>query len=662
MQFCIEKILLWPVDQKKSVHELPLENGKVNIIHGRSGTGKSSVIAIIDYCLGASRCAIPVGVIRDKVDWFGLIIRVKESSFLVARRTPGDRQTSKEFVLLPFDDDLPSQPSATHDKHQFKQSFNRLARLTNLPLSDGEETNQFDGRPSYRDLAAFNFLPQHIVANPNTLFFKADSYTHKERLKKVMPFALGIVDSEYVAKERERAQLLRQHDELEKKRRLHLLSLTTWNAEVESLWTEGVQLGLVKDEEASTTEKRLTRFREINASFLEGDLAAILRAPNYAFTNQKYKEAQTLEENLQGSTDALRREIRGYERLAKRASDFSAAVKLEKERVVNFDWLKDSLGSEAECVVCGSHTNQLHTVISHLEVEVGRVKDLSQVFFESPIVDKEIETAKSRLFEVQERLHAARSVRASLGRTDTATKDSLSRVYVLMGRIQSLLITSAAMNKTDEVGQRINEILLSLSDLDAYFKKSDKAKREAEVDNYLSNFIEKYADGFNLERRGSISLDKSELTLSFQQNPNSKKEFLWEVGSGANWMGYHVATFLALHEFLAKEELSLSPVFGFLVIDQPSQVYFPSAASGANQLDVNDTDLRKLKLERDVDVNATTRIFEMLAKGLEAANFRYQIIVLEHADKSIWGGIPHTVEVANWKAEGQGLIPSDWIN
>jgi len=320
------------------------------------------------------------------------------------------------------------------------------------------------------------------------------------------------------------------------------------------------------------------------------------------------------------------------------------------------------LGSEAECVVCGSHTNQLHSVISNLEVEVGRVNGLSQVLFENPIVDKEIEAAKTRLFDIQEKLHAARKLRISLGRTESATPDSLSRVYVLMGRIQSLLITFASMNNTDDVGVRISEIKTQLIDLDAYFRRSGKADREARVDKILSELIAKYADGFKLERRGSIALDKVELTLSFQRTPHDKKEYLWEVGSGANWMGYHVAAFLALHEFLARDELSQSPAFGFLVIDQPSQVYFPSAASGVNPLDVEEALLQKLKGERDVDVKATTRIFEMLAKGLEAANFRYQIIVLEHADRSIWGEIPYTVEVANWKAEGQGLIPRDWID
>jgi hypothetical protein len=550
--------------------------------------------------------------------------------------------------------------NATHNIVQFKQAFNNLVRLTNLPLSSGEDIGQHEGRPSYRDLAAFNFLPQHIVANPNTLFYKADSYDHKERLKKVMPFALGIIDGEYAVKERERNQLQRQHDDLVKQQEVRRRSMTSWDAEVERLWDQGVELGLFRSEDAKTTEKRISKLSDINSLFLADGLEATLQAPNYSFTNQKYKEAQTREEELQAKADALRREIRGYERLAQRAIDFTSAVQLEQSRVVNLDWLKDHLGAENECVVCGSRTNQLHGVVTRLETEVNRVSGLSQALFESPIVDKEIESAKMRLFEVQGQLQAARLDRLKLQKIESATKDSLSRVYVLMGRIQSLLITFAAMNNTDDLGIRIAEIAAQLRDLEAYFINSGKAAREVKVDKELSGLIETYAKGFNLERRGTISLDKNELTLSFRRFADAKKEYLWEVGSGANWMGYHIATFLALHQFLSQDALSHSPVFSFLVIDQPSQVFFPSAASGANQLDADADGLKKLKVERDVDVSATKKIFEMIEAGLRAASHRFQIIVLEHADDSIWGEVPSTVEVASWKAEDHGLIPKAW--
>jgi energy-coupling factor transporter ATP-binding protein EcfA2 len=662
MQFFIEQLVLWPVDEKNKIHSLPFEKGKINIIHGRSGTGKSSIIAIIDYCLGASRCAIPVGIIRDFVDWFGLVVNISGKRFLVARRTPGSRQTSKEFFLKSIENELPKSLVTTDNEEKFKQKFNNLVRLTNLSLSVGDEISQFDGRPSYRDLAAFNFLPQHIVANPNTLFFKADSYEHKERLKRVMPFALGVIDSEYLIKERERKQLQKQYDDLVRQQEVHRRALTSWDAEVDRLWNQAVEIGLARIEDFETTEKKLSKLEEINSLFLSGDLETILQTPNYAHTNQKYKEVRALEENLQTKTDALRREIRGYEQLARRATDFTKAVELEQNRVVNLEWLKNHLSPNSECVICGSQTNQFHNVVSRLESQVNRVSELSQVLFENPIVDKEIEAAKSRLFDVQNQLQEARTSRVALEKIESATKDSLSRVYVLVGRIQALLIAFAVRNNTDDLGMRIKEIERKIQQLDTYFRQSGRAGREAKVDKELSELIEKYASDFELERRGTISLDKNELTLSFKRPSDTKKEFLWEVGSGANWMGYHIATFLAIHQFLSKDDLLHTPVFSFLVIDQPSQVYFPSANSGANQLDIDAEGFKKLKAERDVDIRATKRIFEMLEKGLRAANYRYQIIVLEHADSSIWGDVPQTKEVANWKSEAQGLIPSAWLS
>lgn len=660
MQFFIEQLVLWPSDERNDVHALEFQPGMINIVHGRSGTGKSSIIAIIDYCLGASRCAIPVGIIRDTVDWFGLVVNIRGARFLAARRTPGSRQTSKEFFLGSIEGELPLELNATHNDIKFKQAFNTLVRLTNLPLSAGDDIGQHEGRPSYRDLAAFNFLPQHIVANPNTLFYKADSYDHKERLKKMMPFALGIIDSEYVIKERERNQIQRQHDDLMKQQEIRRRALTSWDAEVERLWNQSVELGIVRGEDAETTDQRISKLNEINSLFLAGNIDTVLQTPNYAYTNQKYKEAKELEESSQIKVDALRREIRRYEQLARRASDFTNAVKLEQSRVINLEWLKNHLSKDNECIVCGSHSNQLHDVVSRLESQMKRVSGLSQALFESPIVDKEIEAAKTRLFEAQGQLQEARMSCLKLQQIDSATKDSLSRVYVLMGRLQALLITFAAMNNADDMGNRIAELRGALRGLDAYFRNSGRSVREAKVDEELSDLIENYADGFKLERRGTISLDKNELTLSFRHSADAKKEFLWEVGSGANWMGYHIATFLAIHRFLSKADLSHSPVFSFLVIDQPSQVYFPSANSGANQLDADEEGLRQLIAERDVDIRATKRIFEMLAEGLSSANYRYQIIVLEHADDSIWGDVPHMKEAANWKADGMGLIPSFW--
>ncbi|SFV17176.1 DUF3732 domain-containing protein [Pseudoduganella namucuonensis] len=661
MKLFIKEIVLWPEDSRNSVLSIPFATNKINVIHGRSRTGKSSIIAIVDYCLGATRCAIPVGIIRDNVRWFGLVLEINDEEVLIARRTPGDRQTSKEFFIDPNFDTIPLSLDTTHNELQFKQAFNNLVQLTNLPLTDGQDIGRFDGRPSYRDLAAFNFLPQHIVANPNTLFFKADSYEHKERLKRVMPFALGVIDNEYLLKEREKSQLQRMYDDLVKQREVLLRSMKAWDADIKRHWDDAVELGLAAESDAKTTETRIEKFGELNRLFLQDGLKSVLQTPNFVYTNERYKDAMKKEIDLQKLVDSHRREVRGLEQLSSRADSFKNAVKLEQNRVVNFDWLKSRIGGDNECVVCGSHTNQLSDVISHLDTEVNRVNVLAKALFENPVVDKEIEASKSRLRQASAELHTTRVERNRLQTIDAATKDSLSRVYLLIGRIQSALAAVATSNNTDDLSNRIDVLSKQLNDLNSYFLTSGKSQREAKVDSHLSGLIDIYAEGFGLEKRGSIKLDKNELTLSFRFDENSKKEYLWEVGSGANWMGYHIATFLALHEFFSSDELKNTPVFQFLIIDQPSQVYFPSAASGANDLDKAGDEIKNIIANRNEDIEATKKIFEMLAEGLRRSSNRYQIIVLEHADASIWGHCKDTVEAANWKSADGGLIPHDWI-
>lgn len=58
----------------------------VNVIHGLSQTGKSAIIHIIDYCLCAGENKIPIGVIRDNVDWFGIILKIDQEEMLLARK------------------------------------------------------------------------------------------------------------------------------------------------------------------------------------------------------------------------------------------------------------------------------------------------------------------------------------------------------------------------------------------------------------------------------------------------------------------------------------------------------------------------------------------------------------------------------------------------
>ena len=193
MQLTIAKLILWPKDPSKQIRQVPFTGSAVNVITGDSRSGKSALTAIIDYVLGSGSCAIPVGPIRDRTAWFGLLLQTPELQILMAREEPGDRRASSACAWSQGSQiPIPSCPHPNANLDEVKDQLNRLARLSDLPLDENPDQGFQLGRPSFRDLVAFNFLPQFIVANPYALLYKAVRPDHREKLRAVFPLVLGV--------------------------------------------------------------------------------------------------------------------------------------------------------------------------------------------------------------------------------------------------------------------------------------------------------------------------------------------------------------------------------------------------------------------------------------------------------------------------------------
>ncbi len=130
-----------------------------------------------------------------------------------------------------------------------KNRFNQISHLPNLDFSTDDNVG-FGGRASCRDMAAFNFQPQHIVANPYTFFFKADTTEHREKLRIIFPLALGAIDAGTLAKQRELRDLEREHDRFRRELDARLSAARAWEAEVESYYLQARALGLLPDSPA----------------------------------------------------------------------------------------------------------------------------------------------------------------------------------------------------------------------------------------------------------------------------------------------------------------------------------------------------------------------------------------------------------------------------
>lgn len=54
MNIQLKEIILWPQNKELDIKTINFVEGKVNVIHGLSQTGKSAIVHITDYCLCAS--------------------------------------------------------------------------------------------------------------------------------------------------------------------------------------------------------------------------------------------------------------------------------------------------------------------------------------------------------------------------------------------------------------------------------------------------------------------------------------------------------------------------------------------------------------------------------------------------------------------------------
>src|SRR5882672_6682552 len=86
--------------------DVQLEPGVVNIITGASGTGKSTLIKAIDYCLGSSRCELPAHVRRRSVA-VGVKWTSGNAEMIVGRVIPSVGQATSTRMFATAGRDLP---------------------------------------------------------------------------------------------------------------------------------------------------------------------------------------------------------------------------------------------------------------------------------------------------------------------------------------------------------------------------------------------------------------------------------------------------------------------------------------------------------------------------------------------------------------------------
>ena len=655
----LREIVLWSRNAEFKPRRIPFELGTVNVISGASRTGKSAVIPIIDYCLGAGTCTIPVNTIRKQCEWFGVVVATAQGDKLLARREPGAQRSTDDMFLLEADriTEIPHRVGKNTTADAVKRLLDELAGLSKLDFSGGDESTGFDGRPSFRDLAAFTFQPQNVVANPDVLFFKANTYEHREKLRKIFPYVLGAVTPALMAKQfelgRARQELRRKERELKDAREVS----ARWLADLEAKFSEAQELGLAArpDQELSRGQM-IERLEEVVA---RTDLTLAVSTSTISDALSELGGLEVEEREVSRELTTLRRRLEEMNRIRVGADQYQAALTLQRGRLQLSSWLAEHTDDHADCPMCGSRTDsakkKLHALSARLhevEVEAGVDKEVPAAF------DRELQRVTTEVGQMTERLRSVQiRKRALSGRSDEARQRQFAaqRAERFVGNLESALDLHRRLGSDSELVEEVARLRELVQRLEGELQEQDIESRKRRALAAINGNAGRLLPLLDVESpQDPISLEINDLTIKVRGA--DRDDYLSEIGSGSNWLAYHLAVLLALQQyFLAQRS---SPVPAFLVLDQPSQVYFPKRVLA--RAEDEDTDEEEPRL-RDEDVDAVRMAFDVMAKVVLAAKGQLQLIVLDHASQDVWGDVEGVVGLPEWR-NGVKLVPMDWLD
>jgi Protein of unknown function (DUF3732) len=653
MKFQLLEIVLWSRNPTQPPRRLKFEAGRTNVITGGSKTGKSAVIPIVDYCLGSDRCAVPVRTIRDSCSWFGVVVDTDEGQKLLARREPGDQQSTGDMLLLEARvvnvPELAPEKNTTVDA--VKRVLDRLAGLTNLGFDPTGLAGSFKERPSFRDMAAFVFQPQNIVANPDVLFYKADTTKHREKLRTIFPYVLGAMTPQLLAKRWEMDQVQGDLRRLERELSAHTRATERWKAELKAWISEARQLGLVPDDEALDGRRESELVEVLRGAVAKSSRKATVTAAAIETSSREASDLDREEAAVALQLGEVRARMEKMIRLRETVDEYTGALQKQRERLGLSRWMRE-LHNDASCPLCGGQFKDTQHELDLLCDALAEVEASARQMAPVPAAfDRELVQVREEVRRHTDQLQAVRLRRRRLEERSTRASDDAwqrSAVDRFLGRAEQALTMFASPAFDGEMLSNVENLRARLEVLRGELSEAGIRKRIQSALLRVSGFMSRILPSLDAERPDDpVELNIDDLTIRVT-GFSGRADNLWEIGSGANWLSYHVACTLALHELFLEHEAS--PVPGMLVYDQPSQVYFPQTL--AREPAAGD-DPRL----RDEDVAAVRKVFEVLGRSVTSARGGLQVIVLDHAGRDVWGEVQGVEE---WRG-GSALVPQSWL-
>lgn len=638
----VKSIILYHRDGRQ--RELSFRLGAVNIITGASRTGKSSIIHILDYCLGRSTFKIPEGVIRDTVAWYGVLLQLADSQIFIAKPAPGPRATSQSqaYILAgaavtpPPLDSLRAETNDTGITSYLSKVLGIGPNMT-VPAS-GSESDTFQA--TFDHTKYYLFQNQSLTANSEMLFWRQSEDANARHIRLTLPYFLGT----------QREDRLKVAEDLKEARKL-LKTYQNRQAEAQAVSSRQNQRARNFIEEARAVGL-------VTNQIPDNELIAVLRQlnnwqpaqPTVAVAESAVEQEQSLLRNLNSQFSEKRKQIRDAETHVEDAGAYQNAATAHAARLSVVKIFEDGESSGHNCPLCSSRLLEVPPSVAALSSAFDRMQtQLSTVQRERPQLQKHLAELREQREIIRTAIRSAEERVAALTRQDTAARrlqDQYAQIGRVVGRISYFLESVAALSPDSNLQSRIANGLRYISELEAQLDLDEERALLDSCLNLMGTSMTRWAEFLGLEWAGSPHrLDLKKLTVVADSRENVVP--MDRMGSGANFLGCHLIALFALHEFFINRN---RPVPHFLCLDQPSQVYFPKKED-------------YLSLDGSVgaagDIKEVARMFELFFQVAGELTPNFQIIVVEHANLDDHRFQESLVE-APWN-DGKALIPSDWL-
>lgn len=625
---------------------LTFKIGKVNIITGESKTGKTAIIDVVNYCLGSENCNISEGVIRQSVEWFAILLQYDKEQVFIARQNPNFlRQASTQHIYFANADkiEIPELENLQNnsDINTLKNFFTEklfIAEFTNTPISGTREALTVN----FKHSRFYSFQPQDLIAQRNFLFYNQSDHFVELSIKDTLPYFLGAIREDTMQIEHEIAYKKRELNKYEKDLKEYERLKDEGSKKIFELVNEAKQLNL------------------ISADIVTEDATQALDA---------IKEAMTWEQNsieaVQGENENLKKlleEKSEYEKELSRKRDELKAVNAFVNQSFNYSSEVTQQISRLESIkLFGATEAELHSCplcSQHIETEIPSITAINKSLAD---ISENLKTTTSGKPKLEQYLESLKLEQDNLKKQIEIRQNGIKTIYIekqqaakqkdlnlrrgkIIGKISLFLESFIAVEEDKTLKKKIEQLLVEIEELEKVIGLEEKEERLNSILNLINIQMTNWSKLLDIEYKDvPIRFDIKKLTI-FADTP-TKSIPLNQTGSCANWIAYHLLIHFALHKHFVKAN---RPVPRFLILDQPSQAYYPPENEA----------MLKAKLATSTDETAVKQIYDFIILAAKELAPHFQVIITDHAKLNNREFSECITE--EWR-NGNKLIPQTWI-